>query len=50
MKQSNAGINHTYQSSFTHSDCVQNEYWSYCDMNFVYEKLEDSVIYLSDEE
>ena len=32
------------------SDCVQNEYLSYYDMNFVYEKLEDSVIYLGDEE
>ena len=32
------------------SDCVQNEYEQYYDYNFVYEKLEDSVIYLGDEE
>ena len=32
------------------SDCVQDEYESYYDMNYIYEKLEDSVCYLGDEE
>ena len=32
------------------SDCIQNEYEQYYDYNCIYEKLEDSVIYLGDEE
>ena len=32
------------------SDCVQNEYGQYYDYNCICEKLEDSVIYLGDEE
>lgn len=37
MKQSNTGINHTNKAAFTHNDGI-------------YEKLEDSVCYLGDEE